>query len=197
LLETLTGSTSVVAHDARLAVTFNPRTVAGYRLLGHEATARGGLSAESLAAEVRAQQTAVAVYEIWLKPDSRGAAVQDRTAEESHKEAGDDDLVAEAEATWTDPRDGRSQRIRQPISRLQFANSFEESPLSLQAATLAGETAEVLRNSYFTDSPSRNFDAVLEAARRVNPRLAAREEHQRFVRLIEELQRVSRQQGGK
>ena len=39
----MTGQSQVVARDAQLRVTFNPKVVLEYRLLGHEATLLAGL----------------------------------------------------------------------------------------------------------------------------------------------------------
>ena len=77
---------------------------------------------------MRADQAATALFELWLQPTG-----------------GDD--VATAEVEWQDPQTGQMHKISQRISRVQFAKSFAESPLSLQAAAVAAEAAETLRGS--------------------------------------------------
>jgi hypothetical protein len=81
-------------------------------------------------------------------------------------------------------------QTRQRISRLQFAPSFAESALSLQAAALAAETAEVLRGSPFVPSRTRGLQDVLEAADEVNPRLSESPVFQRFLSLVERAEQV-------
>jgi len=176
LVETLMGSPSLVAADAVLQVTFNPETVAAYRLLGH-APAAAGMMPVAVETNLHSRQTATALFEIWLKGG-----------------AGDD--VATAEVTWRDPKTGEKKVRRQRISRLQFAPSFAESPLSLQAAVMAAETAEVLRQSYFAPKRSRSLQDVLVLADEVNPRLARRRSFQRLRLLAERAERARVHRGG-
>jgi Ca-activated chloride channel family protein len=171
LVETMTGRSPVMAADAQLTVTFNPRAVAAYRLIGHEATMLTDLTSATVETDLRCRETASVLYEVWLKPNS-------------------DDNVAVAEVTWRDPGSGETKRLRQRVSRLQFAPSWAESPLSLQTAALAAETAEILRESPFTTAKSRSLQAVLEKAWQVNWQLADRPDFQRFVALVEEIERV-------
>jgi Ca-activated chloride channel family protein len=128
LLETLTGQPQLVARDASLTVTFNPKSVLGYRLLGHEAT----LLAAPPQADLRAGQTGVGLYEIQLKPQG-------------------EELVATARVTWRDPATGQPRSLSQRINRSAFAGTFSAEPASLQLATLAAETAELLRRSPFRE----------------------------------------------
>lgn len=171
LLEILTGSSCVVAADAGLSVTFDPQSVAAYRLLGHESSAATPLAGQPIEVDLRAGESASALFEVWLKPGAQ-------------------DTVAVAEVTWRDPGTGELKRVRQRISRLQFATSLAESPLSLQAAAVAAETGEVLRESFFSTSKSRSLQAVLEAAAQVNPRLAQSANFQQFVSLVERIEHV-------
>ncbi len=171
LVETLTGQSPIVAADAHVAVTFNPQAVAAYRLFGHEATTLTDLTIATVETDLRCREAASAMYEVWLKPNS-------------------EDDVAVAEVTWRDPSTGEIMRVRQRISRLQFAPSWSESPLSLQMAALAAETAEILRQSPFTTAKSRSLQAVLEMADQVNWQLADRPDFQRFLSLVEQLEGV-------
>ncbi len=175
LVETLTGSSSVVASDAVLEVNFNPRTVAAYRLVGH-APALAGLMPQGAETPLRCRQAATALFELWLRSDA-------------------DDDVAMAEVTWRDPVSGESRKQRQRISLVQFAPSFAEAPLSLQAATVAAETAEVLGQSHFVAYPTRGLKDVVAVAREVHPRLAERPSFERFVTFVEQAERARLHRG--
>ncbi|MGE0607865.1 MAG: von Willebrand factor type A domain-containing protein [Pirellulales bacterium] len=147
----LSGQSSVVATNATLTVTFDPRVVATYRLLGHEARRQQGewLPAR-VASEIHAGQTSTALYELRFWPNQR-------------------EVVAEARLHWRNPRDGVSRETVRTVRRAEFAATFADSAPSLQAAALAAELAEVLRHSYFADSGSlRN---VLEVSRQASPAL--------------------------
>ena len=100
------------------------------------------------------------------------------------------DATVAASVKWRDPLSGQLKEVTQRISRVQFATSFAESPLPIQAATVAAETAEVLRGSFFAAAPSRSLEHVWELALKVNPRLAERPSFQEFVSLVERIERV-------
>ena len=172
LLEIVAGTSQVVATQAAMKVTFKPDSVAMYRLVGHEATSVVGLMSTTIEADLRSQEAATGLFEVVLKP-------------------GGGDTVATVELTWRDANGGQPQVIRQTISRFQFAPSFQESPLSLQLAALAGETAEILRDSYFAPPNSHSLADVAQLARELNPRLQKRDS---FVRLLELVERAQRSQ---
>ena len=156
--------------------------VAAYRLMGHEATAMGGLLPGSAQCDLHVGQEATVLFEVWLYPN-------------------DEDDIAEVHLSWVDATSGQSRQARpQRISGIQFATSFEGSPVSLQAAAIAAETAEILRqsfnfavtapNSYRYGPKPSTFGNVIDAAGRVNAKLAERPSFQRLVRLIEEAESV-------
>ena len=128
LVEVASGPDQVVARAAKLKVEFLPEVVAEYRLVGHEPNGSGGLLGGPLEMNLYAGQTATALFEVKLKPTG-----------------GDD--VAVAELTWIDAKTGKERTLRQKISRLQFATSVLESPVSLQRAAVAAQAVEVLRLS--------------------------------------------------
>lgn len=170
LMEILSGRPQRVARDARLTVTFNPASVARYRLLGHEPEA--GLLTGDLAAELSAGQTASALYEVELKPGG-----------------GND--VAVAELVWIDPTSGEKNRVVQKISRLQFATSLLESPLSLQQAALAAEAAEVLRGSPFApSSQAAALRQILSVAEQLSPRARQEPSVVELRMMLEQAQRI-------
>ncbi len=142
----------VAADNVRLKVNFNPKAVLAYRLIGHEATAGGGLLSGPLSDELRSGQAATALYEVTLKPDGEAQ-------------------LAVAEVSWSPPGITAPKKLTQQIVRLQVANSLIESPLSLQAAALAAELGEVLRNSHFAPGHAQGLRRVRELAAQSNPLL--------------------------
>jgi Ca-activated chloride channel family protein len=174
LVEVLLGKSSLVASSATLEVTFNPQAVAGYRLLGYEPSPAQAGSAES--GDLRNLQAATALYEVWLLPNET-------------------DDVATARLSWIDPGSGQSHREEQRISRLQFSPSWAESPLSLQAAAIAAQTAEVLRESVYTPAASRDFGNILRAATEVNSYLGQQESFRRLVSLVRRLDQIQTRRG--
>jgi Ca-activated chloride channel family protein len=170
LAEVLTGRKQVVAHDAALKITFNPQVVAAYRLLGHETITLTGTAAANVAVDLRAGEAATALVELRLLP-----------------QGGDD--VATAELTWRDAATGAVHTATQRISRVQFAKSFAQSPLSLQAAALVGHTAEVLRGSYFV-AAARSLSPVLELAAEASPLVTDRPSMQAFLSFVEQADKL-------
>jgi Ca-activated chloride channel family protein len=182
LVATLTGDDSLVATEVELQVEFNPKAVAAYRVVGHEATGAGGLMPASVRADLHVDQEATALLEVWLYPN-------------------DEDDVATVSVSWTEPSGGTSRRIGpQRISRVQFATSFEGSPVSLQAAAIAAETAEILRQSfnfevlsadrYRYQPKASDWGELLRVTRRASPQLAQRPDFRRLVELAERLNQL-------
>jgi Ca-activated chloride channel homolog len=142
LREIITGRSQLVARGARLQVTFNPKAVRQYRLLGHEASA-AGLRAANPEADFYEGQSATALYEVY--------PVQ----------GGPNDL-ASVKLTWYIPTSDKSasagglQEAVQKIERRHMATKFTDAPLWLQAAALVAETAEILRDSPFAVPQARN-----------------------------------------
>ncbi len=151
----IAGRNQVVADSVSLKVNFNPEAVESYRLIGHDATSIAGLEPGQLEGELRAEEAATALYVVELKPD------------------GSDD-VATVELSWREPGSEQVHRIKQPVGRLQFAPSWMETPLSLQTAAIAAETAEILRGSYYLQNVPRALDQVADLARQANPALQNR-----------------------
>lgn len=171
LTEALTGDAPLVAPDAVLRITFNPRTVAGYRLLGHEPNAVSGASPARIETDLQAGQSATALFELWLLP-------------------GTEDEVAQAEVEWRDPRTGDKRIQRQSLGRLQFATQFNESSRALQQAALAAETAEVLRDSFFVQGKQHSVQHVIEASKGVSYELSKQADFRRFVVFLKDLERA-------
>ncbi len=176
LVEALTGDSSLAATEVKMRIEFNPQAVAAYRLIGHESTTVGGLLPAALEADLHVGQGASALLEIWLYPN-------------------EEDDVANVRVQWTDPASGKSSQVGpQRVSRLQFATALEGAALSLQAAAIAAEGAEVLRQSFNFElvAPDRyryepkpgGLDHVLAQADRTSAALARQPRYRRLVDLL-------------
>jgi Ca-activated chloride channel family protein len=177
LREIVTGRSQLVARAARLQVTFNPKAVLEYRLVGHESVDWDGLLPGPLEADFHEGQAATALFEVRIAPD------------------GPHD-VASAELTWYSP-DGEKtlagkvmQRSRLMVDRRQFAGSLTSSAPSLQEAAVVAYTAEVLRRSPFIfqrhaglTMPAALFRAV-ELSGQIDSQLQLRPSFDQFVALI-------------
>jgi Ca-activated chloride channel homolog len=170
LLEELTGRPQAVAHGVALRITFNPKVVTSYRMLGHESVTLTGEAGDPLQVDLHADQTATALYEMWLKPSADGD-------------------VAIVELLWRSPTNGQPRRRVQPIRRDHIAGSFAKAPPWLQQGILAASTAEFLRGSYYVPR-SRRLDQLLQLADDVDPRAAEMPEFQALRRLIDEAGRL-------
>jgi Mg-chelatase subunit ChlD len=175
LLEVLAGQPPLVATDARLTVKFDPRTVAAYRLIGHEANPLADITPVAVEANLAAGEAATALFEVWFTTANR-------------------DDIAQAEVVWHDAA-GQSQRLRQRISRVQFAPTFTESPRSLQAAAVVAEIGQELRGSRgalrelgLRPGNSAGMAGVLSLAGECSPALAEQED---FASLVEIARRLT------
>ena len=173
LLELAAGRSQLVATKAAMRVKFKPDAVARYRLIGHEATSLAtsvaGLNA-TVETDLRSGEAATGLFEVFLKPDGG-------------------ETIATIELTWEDPKTGAVQKTEQSVTRLQLAPSFHQAPLSLQMAALAAETAEILRNSFFTPPNSHSLSHVSELGALLNSRLRSRPSFTRLMTLIEQAER--------
>jgi Ca-activated chloride channel family protein len=165
LCEALTGKSQKVAAGATLSVWFNPQAVAGYRLFGHEAT----LLAAKPQADLFAGQTSVGLYELQLLP--KGA-----------------DHVATVTLAWRDAATGQPRTLAQRITRGSFAKSFASEPARLQLATLAAETAELLRRSPYRESG--NFRLLRELAGEASKSAVDNASHAELVSLVRQAERA-------
>ena len=170
LVESLAGESATIGEDAVLQVRFRSESVAAWRLLGHEASIAGGLVAQSPESTLVAGQSTSALYEVWL--------------------TGTSDEVAEAQLTWRGPASGDSRTVQQRISRLQFASSWEEAPLPLQAAAVSAEAAEILRGSYFATAKNRNLQGLIAVANQANPRLRSSRAFREVMEVLEKVEAV-------
>lgn len=164
LVEMLGGRSSTVARGVSMTVTFNPKVVVSYRMLGHEAATLTGEAGDPLQVDLLAEQTATAMYELWLRPAAEGD-------------------VAYVELVWHDPRSGQPRRRVQPIRRSHVSGSFSQAPAWLQQGILAAKTAEFLRGSYYVPG-SRRLGQLLDLAAEVDSAAAEQAEFRALVELI-------------
>jgi Ca-activated chloride channel homolog len=175
--EIVTGRSQQVARGARLHVTFNPKAVLEYRIIGHEATEWAGMLPGSLEADFHEGQAATGLFELRLAPNAP-------------------DDVAHVELTWYAPG-GNGSPAEAPMKetgvahRGQFSAALASSPPWLQQAALAAFTSEVLRHSPFI-FPPRGGVSVPTAWRRahelsqtVDRRLHPEPSYQELVDLID------------
>lgn len=171
LRESLAGTSLAVAHDTEVEISFDPDTVAAYRLLGHEATTIVGPENKSLRITMHGSQAATVLFEVKLH--STGS-----------------DSVATAKLTWRDAKTGQTEEKIQHISRWQFVPSFEESALPLQAATIAAATAESLRQSIHTSPANLSISNVRGLAWSVHQKVAKNHSFERLIRLLRQAEEV-------
>ena len=179
LREIVTGRSQLVARDAQLKVTFNPKTVLEYRLLGHEAKEWAGMLPGTPQADFRDGQSATALYEVRLAG------------------TGSDDVAA-VELTWHPPQGGKPnqdaalQRAASRVQRKDFAASWSSSALSLQEAALVAQAAEVLRRSPFVFGRPQHVTTaaallrVSQVANSLDSRLYQRPSFAEFLALIDQ-----------
>ena len=165
LRQTLAGASLAVAHDVEVEITFDPKTVIAYRLLGHEATTIVGPESDSRQITMHVSQAATVLFEIKL--NSTGS-----------------DSVATAKLTWRDATTDQKEEQTQRISRWQFVPSFEESAIPLQAATIAAATAESLRQSVYVFPANLSIGAVRRLAWSVHPKVAKNRSFEQLIRLL-------------
>ena len=143
--EVLSGKSQIVAANVRLKVSFNPKAVAFYRLLGHEPRTVVVFKPARLETSFYVGQSATALFEVQLLPN---------------KEAS----LATAELTWREPASGKDHRVTQELRREQLAGSWLHTPAAVQAAAVAAEAVETLRFSpYNPPVPTRSLLSSLSA----------------------------------
>jgi Ca-activated chloride channel family protein len=179
LVEVTTGQSQLVASNVSLRVRFNPKSVAAYRLVGHEAVLLAGLKPAPLEADFHAGQSATAMYEIVLRKNS-------------------DPEVAVAELAWTDPASRRREGLSQAFRRGQLAKTLLDAPLPVQAGAVVAEAAETLRatpevlllpNGFSVVRPRRgawSLTRVLQVAGQLDTRLEENASFMQFLSVIEQ-----------
>ncbi len=136
----LMSTLQTIALDAKIQVDFDPNVVQQYRLIGYEnrAIADQDFRNDDIdAAEFGAGHTAAAIYAVQFVPGAQGR-------------------IATVNLRWQDPQSRQVQEIRGTFGTNDLTRTFDDAPLQYQVAVVASQFAELLRNSYWTDSVSMN-----------------------------------------
>ncbi len=176
LREIVTGRSQLVARSARLRVTFNPRAVLEYRIIGHEANDWASLLPGTVEADFREGQSATGLFELRLAPKASGE-------------------VAKVDLSWYLPDDDRAHAGRMDTKTATVRRGLFDSanaPPWFQQAGAAAYTAEVLRHSpfIFQRNPSVKvtmpaaWRRALELASAVDRQASRSASYQEFVDLI-------------
>ncbi len=131
LTDTVPATRALRALDAKAQVTFEPRTVQSYRLIGYDDRALADSSFRNDhvdGGEVAAGYSVTALYLLRLQPDASG-------------------LVATADVRWQDPRTRQAAEASDRITVADLDVPFTATAPRLRVAYAAGYFAEVLRES--------------------------------------------------
>ena len=164
-----------IGEEVKVTVRFHPKAVAAYRLVGHEPVVLAGLASGETAISWAPGQDAAALLEVWPQPDPKGPA------------------VTVALAGKTPGGEPFSQKKNISPSQLEAAPS--DWTLSLQAAFLAAETAEILRQGarfawlephrYRYLPQPRRLQGVIESAEAADSRLREQTAFKRLIQLLQ------------
>jgi Ca-activated chloride channel family protein len=173
LMEAMSGLDQRKATDVVLSITFNPKTVVGYRLIGHEPTALAAVAPPKTAIDFQAGQSGSMLFEVRLN-GSRDTA------------------VATAVLRWRDPVDGTPHEKVQEINRGMLSPAWDKAAPQLQLAAIATATAEGLRNSPWGDRVTAS--EVLQWAQRLD---RARKGHdlKPWLSMLERIQALPTKRG--
>ncbi len=180
LAEALAGTSPVIATDAKLTLHFDPKTVAAYRLVGHAANPLADAMPVAVETELAAGEAATSLVELWFRDDAASS---------------EQDNVGRADLTWRDAS-GQTHKVTQRISRLQFAPTLDQSPLSLQQAAIAAEvgqtllgTRDALREVNQRPVNTRGLAGVLDMAARVHLQVRQRPDFQQLLDITGRLEK--------
>jgi Ca-activated chloride channel family protein len=176
-LEALEGRSTRLAQNLSLRIHFNPKQVAAYRLLGHEAATLTGNAGDPLEVTLHAGQTPTCMYELALNPP------------EQTKKGPAPVNLGTVEVTWRHPTTGQPQRRVLQLGPERLSPSFTAAPAWLQQGVIAARAAESLKGSYFANG-TRRISQILEYAQRVQPQAAQTPEFRELVRLIQQADRL-------
>lgn len=138
--EKLTGTIQTIARDAKVQVAFDPKVVMRYRLLGFENrdVVDSDFRNDAVdAGEIGAGHEVTALYEVKLAPDAafagRVATVRLRYATPERERGGDQDI----------------REVAASLDASRLARRFADASPRFRLDAVAGEFAEILRQSYW------------------------------------------------
>jgi Ca-activated chloride channel family protein len=148
-VETLPAAQPLRALDAKVQVTFDPRSVAGYRLVGYDDRR---LASEEFrddrvdGGEVLAGHSVTALYLVRLRPGAGGQ-------------------VAHTQLRWQDPSTHEARETGADVAVPDLGSPLAQSPPRLQVSYAAAFLAERLRGSpYGSQVPGDSLARLAEAA---------------------------------
>ena len=136
----LMSTLQTIALDAKIQVDFDRNVVQQYRLIGYEnrAIADQDFRNDNIdAAEFGAGHSAAAIYAVQFVPGAQGR-------------------IATVNLRWQDPQSRAVQEISGTFTTNDLASTFDNAPTRHQVSVVVSQWAELLRNSYWTDSVSMN-----------------------------------------
>ena len=136
----LMSTLQTIALDAKIQVDFDPNVVQQYRLIGYENRAiadQDFRNDEIDAAEFGAGHSAAAIYAVQFVPGAQGR-------------------IATVNLRWQDPQSRAVTEISGTFTTNDLARTFDDAPMHHQLSVVVSQWAELLRDSYWTDSVSMN-----------------------------------------
>jgi Ca-activated chloride channel family protein len=166
--EDLTGSLQTVALDAKAQVEFDGDIVAAYRLVGYEnrdVADQDFIDPTVDAGAIGAGHSVTALYALRLRED-----------------VGRQDPLATVRVRWTDPDSGRVDELTHDVRMSDLARSFEASDPYFRFDAIVAATADVLRESPWTER--LDVSTVADIADREARGLPATDEVHDFLDLL-------------
>ncbi|QDU74405.1 hypothetical protein Pan97_14120 [Bremerella volcania] len=160
------GASTLIGTNPSVRVNWNEKSVAQYRLIGYQPEG-GHFVSTSDTREFHALESGTLLLELVLPED------------------GPND-IATIELTWHDTQ-GKKQKSVQKVSRLQFASSWQASPLSLQAAQLTQQCLALYQNSYFSRRRGNTIDELDNWTSTLNPAIRQHASYPRLEVLLPSL----------
>jgi len=160
------GASTLVGTNPSVRVNWNEKSVGQYRLIGYQPIGGHFVSA-SETREFHALDSGTLLFELMLAED------------------GPND-VATVELTWNNAQ-GKKRKTTQKVSRLQFASSWQASPLSLQAAQLTQQCLALHQNSYFSRRRGNTIDELDNWTSSLNPAIRQHASYPRLEVLLPSL----------
>ena len=190
--EQLGATLHTIAKDVKIQVEFNPRAVAGYRLIGYENRAlrdRDFNDDRVDAGEIGAGHTVTALYEIIPAGGRRAVVDPLRYQPGSRPSVERGDEIAFVRLRYKLPRERESRLIEQPVRASTAFASLKEVPAEQRFAVAVAAFGQRLRGETALDGYSYgDIAALANSARGADPE-GYRAEVVRLVRMAEILKR--------
>jgi Ca-activated chloride channel family protein len=190
LTESLFGQNPVIASEVALRLEFDPRSIAAYRLIGHEGNALSSVVSANTPADLRAGEAATTLFELW-------PAMPEAAATPGSYREKPDSTLATVTLRWKDAATSEFRSATRRVTASDFRATFADGTPAWQTAAIAAESAELLRNSrealreIGVVSPKRTTveDLCLDM-RRVPQTPEMSDQRVRLNRFLEELKRA-------